>query len=117
MAWDDDEVEVPDAPTLSVAELAHFDDAVSCLLDEACAGWHELLRALAAEGTLAPQDRGHAVACLLEPECATKYTALQRPTSWMCIVLKQPARLTFTHPTAACGSPARGARACPSSGY
>ena len=76
MAWDDDEVEVPDAPTISVAELAHFDDAVSCLLDEACAGWHELLRALAAEGTLAPQDRGHAVACLLEPECATKYTAL-----------------------------------------
>ena len=77
MAWDDDdEEELPEAASFSLADLSHFDDAVYCLLDDACAAYHEGLRTSAAAGSLAPQDRAHAVPCLIDAECAGKYLQL-----------------------------------------
>ena len=76
MAWDDEEEELPEAASFSLADLSHFDDAVYCLLDDACAAYHEGLRTSVAAGSLAPQDRAHAVPCLIDAECAGKYLQL-----------------------------------------
>ena len=76
MAWDDDDEEPQAATSLSLADLPHFDDAVYCLLDAACAAYHVGLLGQVAAGTLAPQVREHAVPCLLDVECAAKYLPL-----------------------------------------
>eukprot|EP00964_Phaeocystis_antarctica_P031597 scaffold17867_cov40-Phaeocystis_antarctica.AAC.4 len=76
MAWDDDEEELPEAVSLSLTDLSTFDDAVYCLLDDACAAYHEGLRTSVAAGSLSAQDREHAVPCLIDAECAGKYLPL-----------------------------------------